>query len=536
MGSIPATVACTSCEDFRNDLYVSGPLTPSQSMSPGARSRTPIVLLSAMSLAIIAVVGFTVRLLQGERAMLETAVKQAQEQAGALLARRVERTLVSVTQAPFAAYRQGSPRLPPDARPDWLQATFPEVGMVLLVDQDMHVTASVSRSPGLGQRQLNAWLAEVESSEPRPPGAPPQTFLGTLGGKPVLVALQAVTNADGSQGWLLLSLKLDILRRRHVDPLLEDFAATYGGKVRLAPADADWDPAFLAWPVNRVLPGWSLVFSPDQSLAHQRLRHHTWILVSIASALALALVMATFSVWRELRREHALVALRNRFVANVSHELKTPLTLIRMYAETLYLHRLKDETRIHDYHRTILREAERLAQMIDNVLDFARLQQKLSVFQLTDMDLGATVEAVLQDYASQLKERGLRLQIRIEEDLPAVAHDRRGVTQILLNLLDNAGKYAGGSGPVQVCLSGDRDWVELRVTDFGPGIPPGERLRVHKAFYRGDQTHPVQGSGLGLALVDQIAEAHHAHFILDTPAGGHGVSAIVAFPSYALAA
>jgi signal transduction histidine kinase len=504
-------------------------------MSPRARLRTPIVLLGAMLLAIVAVAGLTVRLLQGERAVLDAAVKRSQDQSGTLLAHQVEQALTSATSAPFLAYRQAAAGLPAGKRPEWLKATFPQVALVLVLDQNLRVSASFPKPHGLGQRRLNAWLAQrvrLEGSEPRDDGMPPQTFLDEIDGRPALFGLQAVAASDTSRGWLLLRFDLDALLRRHVAPLLTGFGAAHGGSVALTPAGAALDTAYLVWPIGRVLPGWSLGFHPDGKIIQQGVQHHERILISIASAVALAMIMATFSVWREIRREHALVALRNRFVANVSHELKTPLALIRMYAETLYLNRLKDKTRVHDYHRTILRESERLTQMIDTLLDFARLQQKLNVYQLTDMDLGATVTAVLQDYTGQLEERGLRIQTRIDADLPLVAHDRRGVTQILLNLLDNAAKYGGSDGPVQVHLCGDRDWVELRVVDFGPGIPPQERLRVRKAFYRSDDAHPAQGSGLGLALVEQIAEAHHAHFILDTPESGHGVTATVSFPSY----
>jgi signal transduction histidine kinase len=250
----------------------------------------------------------------------------------------------------------------------------------------------------------------------------------------------------------------------------------------------------------------------------------------------LAMVMATFSVWREIRREHALVDLRNRFVANVSHELKTPLALIRMYAETLYLKRVTDAERQHHYHRTILREAERLTQMINTVLDFARLNQGLKIYQLTDMDLHETVTNVLEQYGPRLEEQGLRLDVRLDPNLPPVAHDRRGITQILLNLLDNAAKYGAGGGIVRVVLMGDRDWVELEVSDFGSGIPVKERARLRKAFHRGAEAEGESGSGLGLALVEQIAEAHHAHFILDTPDEGKGIKAAVSFPTYKLAA
>jgi signal transduction histidine kinase len=114
--------------------------------------------------------------------------------------------------------------------------------------------------------------------------------------------------------------------------------------------------------------------------------------------------------------------------------------------------------------------------------------------------------------------------------LPPVAHDRRGVTQILLNLLDNAAKYAAAGGVVQIRLAASGDCVELAVTDFGPGIPARERARLRSAFERGDDVEPQSGSGLGLAVVDQIADVHHARVVLETPQGGSGLEAVVSFP------
>jgi len=231
-----------------------------------------------------------------------------------------------------------------------------------------------------------------------------------------------------------------------------------------------------------------------------------------------------------LEAERRLARLQSDFIATVSHELKTPLALIRMYAETLSLQRLKDQNRQHEYHKVILREAERLSRMIENVLDFERLRSGVEVYHLTETDLAASVTDVLARYESQLEESGVRLDVKLEHPLPPVAHDREGLTEILLNLLDNAGKYAQSGGLVQVRLARNNDHVELKVSDFGPGIPPQDRARMLRAFERGVVPGAAGGSGLGLALVEQIAKSHHARFTLDEPEGHSGVKAVVSFP------
>jgi signal transduction histidine kinase len=170
--------------------------------------------------------------------------------------------------------------------------------------------------------------------------------------------------------------------------------------------------------------------------------------------------------------------------------------------------------------------------MINSVLEFASLRAGTQVYHLTELDLRATVSTLLKQYRSQFEERGAQLDVCLQEDLPPVAHDAGGITQILLNLLDNAIKYGLGAGCIQVRLEGDQDWVDIEVIDFGPGIPEDELPRLHRAFQRGLTVAPRCGSGLGLALVEQIALAHNAHFIVASPEGHTGVKAVVSFPSY----
>src|SRR3569623_107676 len=149
------------------------------------------------------------------------------------------------------------------------------------------------------------------------------------------------------------------------------------------------------WPVGKGRPGWMLAFKPAMQPEAQRVYHERGLGWCVAGCIILAMLIATFAVWRELRREHALVDLRNRFVANVSHELQPPLALLRMFAETLYLHRVHDEARVHEYHRVLLHEAERLSQMINAVLDFSSLTQGVSPYRLDETDLRTTVLEVL---------------------------------------------------------------------------------------------------------------------------------------------
>ena len=494
----------------------------------------------------LSISGLTLYALKGQRAQLSKTLRESQEQALAFLANRLEQSLLNAIQAPFLVLKNIPQQGISEERLRFLRLTFPVVEQVLFLDRQMKLTQNFPLPLNEHQRRFNQWIVQRVQEEEVDKEDQPfslHTFVETLSGRPALFAFQPITDIPPQEkaiqasevlpeGWVLMHFNLDVLRASRIISLLAQFNEAQGGSARLQDPELGIGKDSLSVSLTRVLPGWMLVFEPPRAPQEQWLYHQSWVIIGVAGGALLATAITGFAVWWEIRREYALVELRNRFVANVSHELKTPLSLIRMYAETLYLRRLNDLQKQHEYHRVILREAERLSQMINNVLDFARLRAGAIIYHLTETDLRATVSSILEHYRSQIEERGVRLEVSLPEHLPPVAHDPNGVTQILLNLLDNAVKYANSGGVVQVRLVDDPDWVELQVTDFGPGIPAEEHARLHQAFERGRMVETAHGSGLGLALVEQIAAAHHAHFILGTPENHSGVQAVVSFPSY----
>jgi signal transduction histidine kinase len=499
------------------------------------RTRTSIALVAALLTAIVAISGLTIKLLKGERTFMEEAIRDSQAQTMALLGNRVEQALLAALRPPFLVLKNIPPSEVDMQRFDHVRESFPEVEQVLFLSADMSLQNSFPPPALDRERRLNDWLVQrtaLEGIDAKEERYALHTFVETLEGHPALFAVQRVSEMDKSAGWILIRFNLDVMKRRRIAPLLAEFTAKLGGEVQLNDADAPWNDDALNWPVGRVLPGWLLVFNASDQVESQRMQRESAVMLGVTAAVILAMLMATFAVWRELRREHALVDLRNRFVANVSHELKTPLALIRMYAETLYLRRVTDEERQHQYHRVLLHESERLSQMINTVLDFSRLSQGIALFHLTETDLRGTVMNVLESYRWRTEDAGLRLDVALAGSLPPVAHDRYAITQILLNLIDNAVKYAAAGGMVKVLLRSADDAVELVVDDHGPGIPEEDRERVRKPFQRGKDADPASGSGLGLALVEQIAKIHRAQLILTVPAEGTGLEAVVRFPIY----
>jgi signal transduction histidine kinase len=495
-----------------------------------------VILLGALLFTIIGISSLAFQLVRDQRSMLESAIRDSQQGALELLANQVEHALLGALQEPFLLLINLPHANAADLkRIEAVKTAFPEVEEMLFLDARMKPVFTYPPATTRRRTQFDAWLTQRLVLEETNHGFKSNafhSFLETLDGQPVLFGFRPASYSEDASpsGWLLIQFNLDELQKRRVAPLLKAFGEEQGGTVVLHNAETEEAQPYLDQQLNRVLPGWSLVYAPDPEITDARLQPRTTLFLTLAGGVVLVMLLATFAVWHELRREHALMELRNRFVANVSHELKTPLALIRMYAETLYLRRVTDEARQQLYHRTILRESERLSQMINTVLDFSRLSHGAAVYHLTDTDLAETVSGVIEDYRQRIEEQGLRLETDLGSDLPPVAHDRRGVTQILLNLLDNAVKYAAGGGVVQVRLATGEDSVELTVTDFGPGIPARDRDRLRMAFERGGDVDANSGSGLGLAVVDQIAGVHHARVTLETPPGGGGLMAVVSFP------
>lgn len=507
------------------------------------RFRLHLLFLGLLLIAALTIAGVTVYALKGQQRQMAVAIRESQQQALELLVGRIQDSLLNAIHAPFQAL-QNDPRKATKVRQMWmLKETSPSIEQILLLDRNMTIMWKIPSHLGREEVPVQEWvMRRIPRDQAHEASVRPSlvTFLETIDGKPTLFAFEAIQQTSvtkagkpstlGTGHWLVVRFKLDILKEGSVVPLLADFTRDHGGAVDLRDPGFELTKASLNSALTHVLPGWKVVYELPSQATVTGLALQRWVILGIVGVALIAIATTGYAVWREILREHTMVELRNRFVANVSHELKTPLALIRMYAETLSLQRIRDPIRQQEYHWVILREAERLSRMIENVLDFERLRSGVEVYHLTETDLAATVTDVLARYESQLEESGVRLDVKLECPSPPVAHDAEGVTEILINLLDNARKYAGSGGPVQVRLARSDDRVELQVIDFGPGIPPQSQARLLKAFERGAVPNVTGGSGLGLALVEQITKSHHARFTLDEPEGHSGVRAVVSFP------
>jgi len=213
--------------------------------------------------------------------------------------------------------------------------------------------------------------------------------------------------------------------------------------------------------------------------------------------------------------------MRSQFVSSVSHELKTPLTAIRMFAETLRLGRSKSKKTSEEYLDTIVNESQRLTRLLNNVLDFSKIEEGKRIYQPEPASLYEIIQASARAMEYPLNQYGFRLNVSAEEDLPDVRVDRDALEQAILNLLNNAMKYSGDSRDIELRLQRKDGHAVIQVIDQGVGIDPKEQKKIFEKFYRipTRENERTAGTGLGLSLVSHIVRAHGGHIEVESVPG-----------------
>lgn len=234
---------------------------------------------------------------------------------------------------------------------------------------------------------------------------------------------------------------------------------------------------------------------------------------------------------RLIGRELESARMKADFAANVSHELRSPITQIRLKGEALQLGLAEPGEDMQQHFDAIVRESERLSRLVDNVLDFAAIERGVKKYQLRPDDLALVVWQTVESNRATIESRGMRLDLDIAEDLPPVWMDRDAIGQVLVNLLSNAAKYGADGGWVGVFVRHGFDAVEVSVSDLGMGIEPKDQDRIFDHFYR--STDPKvrrrKGTGIGLTIVRYIVEAHGGTISVDSKPE-HGTTFTITFP------
>lgn len=245
----------------------------------------------------------------------------------------------------------------------------------------------------------------------------------------------------------------------------------------------------------------------------------------------LILLIGVYSTIATFIREMKSARLKSDFVSNVTHELKTPLTAIKMFVETLLERSMnKDEQR--ECLQIIAAETNRLQRLIDRILDFAKMEQKRRTFHLIIQDMEVLVREVVAHFQNQIPEsEAVVIQINVEPGLPKILVDAEAVGEALMNLLSNASKYNDKpQRHIEIsCARRGDNYLAIAVKDNGVGIPKQEFSRIFQNFYRIENSHMkhIPGTGLGLALVDSIVKAHRGKIEVESKVGVGSVFTMV---------
>ena len=271
--------------------------------------------------------------------------------------------------------------------------------------------------------------------------------------------------------------------------------------------------------LNPCLPGQLIrIKLADENVLKDFIERRSWIYGIATALLLLAMFLGVTLILRDISREKHLARLRSDFISNVTHELKTPLTSIHMFSESLLLERIKTTTEKKEYLSIIIKESERLKRMINNILEFSKNEKAKSKYHFVKSNLASVINSVIDDMNYWLKEEKFNLVKELDENINADI-DSDKMKQAINNLLNNAIKYSITTKSIFIRLYKNDNHIYIEVEDKGIGIPKDQLSRIFEKFYRIDQQESISGTGLGLTVVKEIVEAHNGKIIVASEPG-----------------
>ncbi len=324
---------------------------------------------------------------------------------------------------------------------------------------------------------------------------------------------------------------LNLLKKQIIPKVLEDITKDSGldfkivdergqniitGKEELISKD------FLAL-TYRIFPlPWKLLVShTDIEALEKTARRENFLYGVLITIIVALMLLGAVLIVRDISRESETTRLKTEFVHNISHELKTPLTLIRLYGETLQRKENLANEEKKECYEIITKESERLSHLINNVLDFSRIEMGRKEFSFKKGSLAKVIQDTLESYRYHLEKKGFVIKKDITTDLPEMNFDGEAITSVLVNLLSNAMKFSLNKKEVTVKLFRDNRNAVLQVADKGVGISNKEVSKVFQRFYqsKNNVVSETMGSGLGLTLVKHITEAHDGRIQVESEPG-----------------
>lgn len=316
------------------------------------------------------------------------------------------------------------------------------------------------------------------------------------------------TNFDNPAGFLIDRNKLlDTVAKTDLQHGFEfdykiEFPAVYN-------SNTTEDNLFYTTQLNPLFPEQLIEIKPDdENLIKDLIKRRGWI-YGIASVLLLvAMVLGVILILRDITREKHIAQLRSDFISNVTHELKTPLTSIRMYAESLMMGRVKSASVQKEYLSVVVNESERLKRMINNILEFSKMEKGKPEYHFVNSNLASIMNAAIHDMNYWFEKEQFEVVTELDETMYAEV-DPEKMKQAVGNLLSNAIKYSTDTKKIFIRLFKKSEHVCIEVEDQGMGIPEDKLSRIFEQFYRIGQKESISGTGLGLTVVKEIIEAHN---------------------------
>ncbi|HTD85497.1 MAG TPA: HAMP domain-containing sensor histidine kinase [Candidatus Binatia bacterium] len=314
----------------------------------------------------------------------------------------------------------------------------------------------------------------------------------------------------GMDAWRFTTPNRRVVALFETDKLANRLESLLGQSIKLVPPGNQHSAALVAISAGRTMPGWQLALTGN-GWPKSPIHLYFWIAMPVLSAMGVLALLAA----RVMRQRVALARLKNDLAATVSHELKTPLSSMRVLVDTLLDAQKPNEQTTREYLELIARENDRLNRLIHNFLAFSRIERNKDVVELRRIP----VAPIIKSAAEALP--GCKVDIHIQSYLPDINADPDAIGTALINLLENACKYSDNSHLITLRAHANNGTVVLSVQDRGVGIPPGDLKKIFKPFYQVDRalSRKAGGCGLGLAIVQSIVKAHHGQVLVESQPG-----------------